>query len=80
MTIEYCKRALEKLLQDQSLGVIALSGEWGTGKTHLWREIKLGSSDPRIKQATKASLFGVRSIVDLKMRLFRSTCKITAAQ
>jgi hypothetical protein len=68
MTIAHCKDALEKLLQDQTLRVIALSGEWGSGKTYLWGETKAASSDSRIKQATKASLFGVRSIADLKMR------------
>lgn len=68
MTIAHCKEALGKLLQDQTLRVIALSGDWGTGKTHLWRDIKDTSGDARIKQATKVSLFGVRSIADLKMR------------
>jgi hypothetical protein len=69
VTIAHCKEALQKLLQDQSLRVIALSGDWGTGKTHLWKEIKTASKDPRIQQATKVSLFGVRSVGELKMRL-----------
>lgn len=69
MTIAHCKDALQKLLQDNSLRVIALSGDWGTGKTHLWKETKSASNDPRVQQAAKVSLFGVRTIGELKMRL-----------
>jgi hypothetical protein len=71
MTIAHCKEALSKLLQDKSLRVIALSGEWGTGKTYLWNDIKKGSTDALIPQAIKVSLFGVRSIADLKMRFIQ---------
>jgi tRNA A37 threonylcarbamoyladenosine biosynthesis protein TsaE len=71
MTIAHCKEALSKLLQDKSLRVIALSGEWGTGKTHLWNDMRKGSTDGLIQQAIKVSLFGVRSIADLKMRFIQ---------
>jgi hypothetical protein len=77
MTIALCKDALSKLLQNDSLRVIALSGEWGTGKTYLWNDIRKHSADPLTRQAIKVSLFGVRSIADLKMRFIEEYLQIS---
>jgi hypothetical protein len=77
MTIAMCKDALSKLLQDKSLRVIALSGEWGTGKTYLWNDLKKHSTDPLTQQAIKVSLFGVRSIADLKMRFIEEYLRMS---
>ena len=39
MSLEKTKEHLLKLLGDADNKVIALSGKWGTGKTHLWGEV-----------------------------------------
>ncbi|WP_416310857.1 P-loop NTPase fold protein [Pseudomonas sp. W03] len=69
MTIARCKQNLLQTLEDPSNRVIALSGNWGTGKTHLWKEVRQQSPDPAIKTAASVSLFGVSSITDLKMKM-----------
>jgi hypothetical protein len=68
MTIADTRATLKKLLERKEGLVIALSGKWGTGKTHLWKEIQEHSNDPQVQKAAKVSLFGVRSIGDLRLR------------
>ena len=69
MTIAMCKKNLLQALDDRANRTIALSGKWGTGKTHLWKQVRIESSDPAIKLAASVSLFGVSSLNDLKMRV-----------
>ncbi len=64
-----CKSALSSLLLDRTLKVVALSGPWGVGKTHLWKGIQEDSLDPLVRNAMYCSLFGVTSIRDLKLKL-----------
>ncbi|WP_325147989.1 NTPase KAP [Delftia sp. S67] len=52
--------------------MIALSGKWGTGKTHLWSEVKDVSDDEKIKNALYVSLFGLSSIDQVKRKLIES--------
>lgn len=60
---------LQSLLADRENVVLALSGKWGTGKTHMWKQVQAESTDAAIKVALSVSLFGAASISDLKMRL-----------
>jgi len=60
---------LTSILADEENKVVALSGPWGSGKTHLWKEINAASGDDQISGAIYASLFGVSDIRDLKLRL-----------
>jgi hypothetical protein len=54
-------------------GVICgLSGKWGTGKTHLWNEVKAGSGDDKVKNALYVSLFGLSSIDQVKRKLIET--------
>lgn len=69
MTLALCKTALLDLIKDQENRVIALSGKWGTGKTHLWQRVREETDDPRAKAAVSASLFGVSTIMELKLKI-----------
>ena len=60
------------LLDQADNNVIALSGKWGTGKTHLWDEIKSESSDAKIKNALYVSLFGVSSVDQVKRKIIET--------
>ncbi|WP_439587657.1 hypothetical protein [Hydrogenophaga sp.] len=71
MTLAQCKSTISSLIADPQNKVVALSGNWGTGKSHLWREVRNESSDQRIKESLHLSLFGVGSIRDLKLKLLR---------
>lgn len=52
--------------------MIALSGKWGTGKTHLWNEVKAESGDDKVKNALYVSLFGLSSIDQVKRKLIET--------
>ncbi len=69
MTLEITKNHLIQLLDDQDNKVVALSGKWGTGKSHLWRAVKEVSEDEKIKGSLYVSLFGLSSIDQIKKKL-----------
>lgn len=69
MSLEKTKNQLVKLLSTVGNGVIALSGKWGTGKTHLWNEVKRESKDEKIQKALYVSLFGLSTIDQVKRKL-----------
>ncbi|MET3233294.1 UNVERIFIED_ORG: hypothetical protein ABIC54_005505 [Burkholderia sp. 1263] len=49
--------------------VIALKGQWGGGKTHVWQEVEKVLPRERRRGPLYSSLFGVTSISELKERL-----------
>jgi len=51
MSLKTTKEQLVRSLGDADNSVIALSGKWGTGKTHLWNEVKSESNDNKVKKA-----------------------------
>ena len=69
MSIVKTQENLKELIGDEGNRVVALSGKWGTGKSHLWKILK---SDPNIevaKNSLYASLFGIKDIAQLKLKL-----------
>ena len=72
MSIQKTKEQLNQLLSSSDESVIALSGKWGTGKTHLWDQIQKESSDSKVKDCLYVSLFGVSTIDQLKQKLMES--------
>lgn len=72
MTLKTTKDHLVQLLADLDNKVIALSGKWGTGKSHLWREVKAASKDDSVKGALYVSLFGLRDMNQLKLKVVQS--------
>lgn len=69
MSLEKTKKQLIELLGQSDNHVIALSGKWGTGKTHLWNEVKKESKDEKIKLALYVSLFGLSTVDQVKRKL-----------
>ena len=72
MTLRTTRRHLVDLLGDPGNKVIALSGKWGTGKSHLWRAVKADSKDERVKAALYVSLFGLVSMDQVKLKIVQS--------
>lgn len=68
------KNSLIALLHDQDNKVIALTGRWGTGKTYLWQGVSsdLRGKDVSGKPPIYVSLFGVKTINDLKLRILQN--------
>lgn len=69
MTLAACRQNLTQLLSDPDNKVVALSGKWGTGKTHLWRQVQSDLQDTPIKNAVAVSLFGLSTVHDLKIKI-----------
>lgn len=76
MSLEITKKHLVQLLSDHDNKVIALSGKWGTGKSHLWREVKGASSDKKVEAALYVSLFGLASMDQVKLKIVQSSIPI----
>ena len=72
MSLRTTKKHLVELLGDPGNKVIALSGKWGTGKSHLWRAVKADSTDERVKAALYVSLFGLISMDQVKLKIVQS--------
>ncbi len=72
MSLKKTKDQLVKLLDQADNNVIAISGKWGTGKTHLWNEVKDESTDDRVKKALYVSLFGLSSVDQVKRKLIET--------
>ncbi|RUI43487.1 hypothetical protein IPC414_02655 [Pseudomonas aeruginosa] len=69
MTIDQCKDSLLNALSNQENKVVALTGKWGSGKTHLWKDIQGDTTDDLVKAAAWVSLFGLGSVTDLKIKI-----------
>lgn len=72
MSLKNTKEQLILLLSNTDNNVIALSGKWGTGKTHLWNEVKDKSGDEKVKKALYVSLFGQSNIDQIKRKLIET--------
>lgn len=72
MSLSKTKERLLRLLGQDDNSVIALSGKWGTGKTHLWNEVRTASADEKAKKALYVSLFGLSSVDQIKRKLIES--------
>ena len=68
------KKSLLILLRDADQKVIALKGKWGTGKTYLWRAVatEMFSKNKVSEQPIYVSLFGAKTINDLKLRVLQN--------
>ena len=69
MTLATCRQNLVQLLADPDNKVIALSGKWGTGKTHLWKQVRGDLESSTTKGAVAVSLFGLSTVNDLKIKI-----------
>ena len=76
MAIKQTKEKLISLVSNRDLKVVALSGAWGTGKTHLWKEICKESKDDTIQGACYVSLFGVKDMSQLKLKMVQSALPV----
>lgn len=72
-TYSSTKKRLIELLKNQDHKVIVLKGKWGTGKTRLWRDVNSELYQDN-KESIYVSLFGVKTVNELKLRIFKSVC------
>ena len=79
MTIANTKMQLLNVLSDSDNKVIALTGKWGTGKTHLWNDIKEDSNEAYMQKALYVSLFGLSSIDQVKRKLIDQEIQLSTS-
>lgn len=72
MSLANTKTNFEQLIADKNNAVIALTGKWGSGKSHLWTEVQRNSNDDGVKKSLYISLFGVKDILQLKIKILQS--------
>lgn len=72
MSLQATAGQLAALLHDEEVKVIALSGKWGTGKSHMWRGVREAATSKKVKDAAIVSLFGLSSIEQVKLKLIQS--------
>lgn len=73
MTRATTKQDLLYYLSDERVPVIALKGLWGTGKTHLWEEVKAEFAPINGSDHLYASCFGLESVDQIKAALFQNS-------
>lgn len=73
MTRATTKHDLLYYLGDKRVPVIALKGLWGTGKTHLWEEVKSEFAPINGSDHLYASCFGLESVDQIKAALFQNS-------
>lgn len=69
MSLARTKHNFLDILADPANRVVALSGKWGTGKSHLWKEVQSASVDEQVKTAVYVSLFGLSSLSELRLKV-----------
>jgi hypothetical protein len=79
MSIQIAKTVLKNFLSSDEANVLALTGAWGTGKTHAWNDaLKENLSQIKFKNYSYVSLFGISSMAELRMALFtKSVATVT---
>lgn len=78
MTLAASREQLKTLLLDPDNKVIALTGKWGTGKSHLWGEVKTEIGEEKIGSAVYVSLFGVSDMRQLMLKLMQAVVPVSA--
>lgn len=72
MSLEATSKHLTALLHDEEVKVIALSGRWGTGKSHMWHKVQKTATMEKVQKAAVVSLFGLSTIEQVKLKLIQS--------
>ncbi|HAT2068956.1 TPA: hypothetical protein I8024_000156 [Legionella pneumophila] len=75
MSFEFIRNKIKLFLQSDRSEVLSLYGAWGVGKTHTWHSL-IKDQRLRISKSFKSysyvSLFGIRSIEQLKSSIFEN--------
>ena len=74
MTIEIVEERLDALLKSERAKVLLLTGGWGAGKTHQWKQAlqraAVAGTRPRYAYV---SLFGLTSLAEVRKRVAEET-------
>jgi len=74
-SVKFTRAEITRFLRGVDPGVLCVSGEWGVGKTFLWRSVLDTLRNARELSLTRysyVSLFGLNSLDDVKASLFEN--------
>lgn len=78
MKLSIIESAISEFLKTSKPEVMAIKGEWGVGKTYLWKkmvsDIK-GKDESFLRKYCYVSLFGITSLQDLTVTIFSNMIK-----
>jgi len=76
VSLEIVKKVTKDFLKKKTPEVLAIKGEWGTGKTYTWNKIIKNAKNNRklaLNKYSYVSLFGINSLEALKLAIFEQT-------
>src|SRR3989338_4153223 len=79
MSIKLIHEEIERFLSSTESEVLCIKGKWGVGKTYTWNQyLKKAISDKKVslKRYAYLSLFGQKTLDDLRYSLFENTIEI----
>ncbi|MCB1659153.1 MAG: hypothetical protein KDI39_13090, partial [Pseudomonadales bacterium] len=70
--MEHIRQSIFAFLKNKNLKVLAITGDWGVGKTHFWKNEILNNIPIEDKKDyySYVSLFNIETINDLKIKLY----------
>ena len=75
------EKKLVKLIETEKPCAIALTGEWGVGKTQFWNNFKKKYHDQfKLRKYAYVSLFGIDSLESLKYEIAVKTHKVEQSE
>lgn len=75
MSLKFFNKEINKFLADPSPSVLAIHGDWGTGKTHIWNKLleeQLLLEAISLEKYSYVSTFGINSLDDLKFSIYEN--------
>lgn len=74
MTIEIVEERLDALLKSERAKVLLLTGGWGAGKTHQWKQaLRRAAAAGNRPRYAYVSLFGLTSLAEVRRRVAEET-------
>lgn len=81
MSLARALREIERFLSSGEPEVLSVSGRWGVGKTYAWTQaLKAMRSKTPLRRYAYVSVFGLRSLDDLKTAIVQSTISLDGDQ
>ena len=76
MAIDIIQQQIERFLASEAPEVMSIKGSWGVGKTFAWNRFLVNAKNQgkvALDKYSYVSLFGVKSLDDLKFAIFENT-------
>jgi len=76
---ELVRTEIQKFLASPEPDVLCISGQWGVGKTYLWKDTLEKGPVPALSDYSYVSLFGIDSLEALKMAIYANQGRLGKA-